>query len=80
MRWQLLSDWPAQRDWTPPYRTNFTPAVFPCHQTSSHRRRVPARSKANSKCLGIVASPETMSLAPLVETSDTMQKRSAQPC
>jgi len=41
------------------YRINFTPAVFPCHQTKSHRRRVPAMSKTNSKWLRIAASPET---------------------
>ena len=47
------------------YRTNFTPAVFPCHQTSSQgRHRVPAMSKANSKWVGIAASPETTILAP----------------
>jgi hypothetical protein len=64
----------------PPYRTNFTPAVFPCHQTSSHRRRVPAKSNANSKWEGMAASPCTTILAPFRETSDTMQGRSAQPC
>jgi hypothetical protein len=63
-----------------PYRTNFTPAVFPCHQTSSHRRRVPAKSNANSKWEGMAASPCTTILAPFRETSDTMQGRSAQPC
>jgi len=47
------------------YRTNFTPAVFPCHQTSSQgRHRVPAMSNANSKWVGIAASPETTILAP----------------
>ena len=62
------------------YRTNFTPAVFPCHQTNSQRRRVPASSNANSKWVGMAASPCTIILAPLRETSDTTQGRSAQPC